>query len=154
MPYRSIDVDRERVARRFGYSSTRAERLFVEGGAIAFAGYTAQFDHAVLTHWLQDRPAVIDTSGGVMAMAHAIQNAIRTHDAVWVLVRPQLGGLDAWRSRLDTRPGSADWWDRGGCAVQRATLETAATLMSEENLISTDGHTDQRLVATIRERLQ
>lgn len=141
LPCRSIDAERDSVGPRFGFSSTRAERFFLDGGAMEYATYTNKFDSVVLEHWLTaPHPCVIDTSGALILEAQRLIARLSTRSPVWVLIWPQgCGEAQLWSDRLAGRSEGREWWSRGGWALQDATISAGRQLCTDARVTVLSG---------------
>lgn len=141
MPCRSMDAERDSVAPRFGFSSTRAERLFRDGGAVEYAAYTNKFDCVVLEHWLAAaNPSVVDTSGALVMEAQRLMPRLSAENPVWVLIwPPECGEAQRWSDRLADRRDGREWWSRGGWAVQDAAIDAGRQLRTDARVTVVSG---------------
>ncbi|MEE4026079.1 hypothetical protein V1Y59_23565 [Gordonia sp. PKS22-38] len=156
MAYLSGDLERDSLARPFGFSSTRAENIYARGGALAYGRYVAQFDELMIWGWLsQHSNSVIDTAGGyLITAAHRVDMLLQS-SALLVLIHPHLSDLDDWlhRMRADRGESVDDWWRRGGRQWQLTTVRAADELAKDSRIIVvTEAYGDGLLSEVIARR--
>lgn len=134
LPLKSMDADRSTIAGRYGYSVARAERIYTTLGAEGYTRYVTKFDAVLLAKWLNEEPAVIDTSGGIISQIHTLRTQHANCSAIWVLIRPPIESERFWRERITQRDPNDPWWHRGGDNVQRAAIKAAASLAAEPGI--------------------
>lgn len=125
----AMDLLRETKTKRFGFSASRAERLFRTGGAPQFHAYASRFDDLLLPELLQKRKVVIDTSGGSLSHSNVCK---ASPDNLIVLMLPS---RRYWRKAFSTRSESGSWLESGGADINERLFDLALDASNSADMV-------------------
>lgn len=147
------DEVRAETYRSYGYTRSRADRMFQEGGAGGLHRYEARFEARALARDVtRHAGSVLDTGGGVLHQ-YTEADTLRVHRALataefTVLVLPFPGDpqrcadclSDRVRARGADDPFTDEWLESGGTDLISTLVRAAHALLPQADLVLDTAH--------------